>query len=148
MRVLALAGVVVALAACTASVDNGNVDVDPMTDRIGDWSGDLEPQAGTQVLGRVAAQSAVASTGVSVTISGASAGARHPWHIYRGTCGSNGPIVGDASVYPVLSAGSDGIASASANLNVGLSEDASYYVNIHRSPNDLGTIVACGQLRH
>lgn len=148
MRVLALAGVVVALAACTASMDNGGLDVDPVTDRIGDWRGDLESQAGTQVLGRVAAQSALTSTGVSVTISGAAAGARHPWHIHQGTCGSNGPIVGNPSAYPVLSPGSDGIASASANLNVGLSEDARYYVNIHRSPGDLGTIVACGPLRH
>ena len=146
MRALALLGVV-ALAACTASMEDGDLDVDPITDEIGDWSGELTPRSGSSVRGSVAAESAVATTGVSVTIAGASPGARHPWHIHRGTCGSGGAIVGGADAYPVLTAGNDGIASASANLKVGLSEDGQYYVNIHRSPSDLGTIVACGPLR-
>lgn len=145
MRALALIGIV-SLAACTVST-NGGVDVDPVTDRIGDWSGTLAPQANSRIVGAVEARSAVATSGVSVTISGATPGARHPWHIHRGTCGSNGAIVGDAGAYPVLTVGSDGVASASANLAVHLDEDGSYYVKIHRSPQDLGTIVACGSLR-
>ena len=145
MRALLLIGVA-SLAACTVST-NGGLDVDPVTDVIGDWSGNLASQGNSGIQGAVAAESAVATTGVSVTISGAASGGRHPWHIHRGTCGSGGPIVGDAGAYPVLNVGSNGIASASANLDVALSEDGQYYVNIHRSPQDLGTIVACGALR-
>lgn len=139
-------GLLAVLAGCTVST-NGDVDVDPITDRIGDWSGTLEPQNDTRIRGSVEAQSAAATTGVSLTIAGAASGARHPWHIHRGTCGSGGPIVGDASAYPVLMVRADGVASASADLDVALSEDGSYYVNVHRSPQDLGTIVACGPLR-
>jgi hypothetical protein len=137
---------VAALAACTVHT-NGGLDVDPVSDVVGDWRGQLEPRSDTRIRGAVEAQSAAATTGVSVTISGAESGARHPWHIHRGTCGSNGPIVGDPSAYPVLAVGTDGVASASADLNVALSEDGSYYVKLHRSPQDLGTIVSCGALR-
>lgn len=134
---------VAALGAC--AIHDG--DVDPVTDLIGDWSGELREQSDTRIRGAVRAQSAVATTGVSLSIAGAQSGARHPWHIHRGTCGSGGPIVGDASAYPVLAVGGNGQASASANLNVALNEDGSYYVNVHRSPSDLGTIVSCGALR-
>lgn len=145
MRPLLLMGLL-ALTACAASTNDG-IDVDPVTDVIGDWNADLSQRGGSSVRGSAVARSAVATTGVSVTISRADAGARHPWHIHRGTCGSGGDIVGDATAYPVLAVGTNGVASASADITVGLSEDARYYVNIHRSPQDLDTIVACGELR-
>lgn len=146
MRALLLTGLI-ALTGCAVST-NGGIDVDPVTDLIGDWRADLDSRNDSGIRGAVAARSAVASTGVSVTISGANSGARHPWHIHRGTCGSGGDIVGDPAAYPVLSVGANGVASASADLAVGLHEDRQYYVNIHRSAQDLGTIVACGPLRH
>ncbi|MBW3552730.1 MAG: hypothetical protein KY466_04420 [Gemmatimonadetes bacterium] len=145
MRALLLIGLT-ALTACTVST-NGGVDVDPVTDLMGDWEGQLSPQNNSGIVGAVAARSAVATTGVSLSIAGATSGARHPWHIHRGTCGSGGAIVGDAGAYPVLQVGANGQASASADLNVALSEDGQYYINVHRSPQDLGTIVACGALR-
>lgn len=145
MRAMALIGII-ALAGCAVSTEDG-VDVDPITDRIGDWEASLAAQGNSGVLGTVAARSAAATSAASITISGAQSGARHPWHIHRGTCGSNGPIVGDASAYPVLVAGSNGVASASAELDVHLDEDGAYYVNVHRSPSDLGTIISCGALR-
>lgn len=145
MRPLLFIGLL-ALTACAASTNDG-IDVDPVTDVIGDWSADLSPRGQSSVRGSAEARSAAATTGVSVTISGAEARARHPWHIHRGTCGSGGDIVGDAAAYPVLSVGADGGASASADITVPLSEDARYYVNIHSSPQDLATIVACGELR-
>ena len=145
MRALALIGIVT-LAACTVSTENG-IDVDPITDRIGDWEASLAAQGNSGVLGAVAARSAAATSAASITISGATPGARHPWHIHRGTCGSNGAIVGSAAAYPVLEVGSNGIASASAQLDVHLDEGGLYYVNVHRSPTDLGTIVSCGALR-
>ena len=145
MKALVLIGIA-ALTACTVSTSNG-IDVDPVTDLMGDWSADLASQNNSGILGAAAARSAVATTGVSLTISGATSGARHPWHIHRGTCGSGGSIVGDAGDYPVLQVRSDGVASATADLDVALSEDGQYHVNVHRSPQDMGTIVACGALR-
>ena len=136
------------LAACTVRREGGDIDVDPATDRIGNWNATLQPVNNSGVRGSVAARSAVATSGASITISGATQGGQHPWHVHRGRCGDNGPIVGDANAYPVLQVGSNGNASASANLRVGLSEDATYYVNVHRSPANLGTIIACGALTH
>ncbi|HEX6559556.1 MAG TPA: hypothetical protein VF021_08835 [Longimicrobiales bacterium] len=145
MRKMVLAGICL-LAACTAHTENGKVSVQPITDRIGDWSATLTPQNNSGVRGSVAARSAAISTGVSISIAGASSGAQHPWHVHRGGCSDNGAVVGDGSKYPVLSAGADGTASASANIDVGLTEDAVYSVNVHKSPTELNVIVACGTL--
>jgi hypothetical protein len=61
-------------------------------------------------------------------------------------CGDNGPIVGSASAYPTLSVNMEGRASANASIGTALNEHDSYYVNVHNSPTDLGTIVGCGKL--
>jgi hypothetical protein len=135
------------LAACTVRRDGSNIDVDPVTDRIGDWSATLQPVNSSGVRGAVNARSSVAATGVSITISGGGSGGRHPWHVHRGTCGQNGAILGGADEYPLLEIGASGNASASANLEVGLSEDSQYSVNVHRSATEMGTIIACGDLR-
>jgi hypothetical protein len=43
--------------------------------------------------------------------------------------------------------GADGRAEASARLlDLKLNEAKKYHVNVHRSPNDLPTIIACGDL--
>jgi hypothetical protein len=146
MRRLLLVGLVI-LGSCTVRRDGSDIDVDPVTDRIGDWSATLAPVNNSGVRGAVSARSAVAATGVSITIGGGSMGGRHPWHVHRGGCAQNGAIVGGADEYPLLDVGSGGNASASANLEVGLSEDAQYSVNVHRSATELGTILACGELR-
>lgn len=145
MRTVLMLGVI-SLAACTAST-NGGVDIDPATDMIGDWRATLEPENETFIRGAAEARSAVATSGIALSIAGADSGAEHPWHIHNGTCGSGGSIVGDPDAYPVLRVGADGTASASADLLVGLDEDANYHVNVHQSPQALGTIVACGPLR-
>ncbi len=85
-------------------------------------------------------------TRANLTLSGGSAGGVHPWHIHEGTCSSGGPIVGDPSAYPVLQPDAGGNASATVALDVGLSTDADYHVNIHQSPDD-DTVVGCGDLR-
>lgn len=144
-NILVIAAVV--LAACTVRQTDGGIDVDPATDRIGDWSAELQSQGNSPVLGSVAARSALTNTGVSITIGRANSGDRHPWHIHSGTCGSGGAIVGDPTKYPLLQVGQNGNASASAHIDVGLSEDRSYHINVHRSSSQMGTIIACGNLR-
>ncbi|HEY0809845.1 MAG TPA: hypothetical protein VGD49_06765 [Longimicrobiales bacterium] len=138
-----------ALAACTArQTESGGIDIDPVSDRVGNWTASLTPQNGSGISGQVAARSELMSSGVSVTIWGAKSGDTHPWHVHRGTCGNDMGIVGGAEAYPALQVGANGNASASANLKTPLSEDASYFVNVHKSPSELGTIVSCGPLNH
>lgn len=133
----------VALGACASS---GEPDV-MITRSIADSRGELSEVDDSGVVGAAAARTGWGQTGVSVAIAGAEDGAQHPWHVHSGTCGSGGPIVGSATAYPVLSVGGNGRATAQATLALELMPAESYYVNIHQSPTDLGTIVACGALR-
>jgi len=52
--------------------------------------------------------------------------------------------VGDSSAYPLLEPDARG--TATATLQVELDPDAKYYINLHTSPDDLDTIVGCGDL--
>ena len=86
------------------------------------------------------------SSVVTLTISNATAGGVHPWHVHRGRCGDNGPIVGDAALYKPLAVDATGTASANARLNVPLPGSGDYYVNVHALASNMGTIVSCGNL--
>lgn len=70
----------------------------------------------------------------------------YPWHVHEGYCGSGGSIVGDAAAYGEVTTDAGGEGQATADLAIDLAPDANYYVNVHASPNDLGTIVACGEV--
>ncbi|MEP6991057.1 MAG: hypothetical protein ABJA80_09030 [bacterium] len=83
---------------------------------------------------------------VMVSISNATPGGQHPWHVHMGRCGSNGPVVGNAGAYKPLVVNGDGNASENASLSVALPYMNDYYVNVHASPTNMGTIVACGNL--
>lgn len=86
------------------------------------------------------------STQADVEISGAEPNAQHPWHIHSGECGTIGPIVGNAAAYSALTANADGEATGSATIDVALEPDSGYYINIHKSPVETETIVACGPI--
>ncbi len=135
----------VVLAACS-SAGNDTGDIDPVSDQIGDWDSNIQPVGNFTVRGTAKAQSVGVGTGVTISITGATGGAQHPWHVHRGVCGDNGPIVGDPGNYPVLNASTEGNAAANATIGTALNERESYYVNVHNSPTDLGTIVGCGKL--
>lgn len=70
----------------------------------------------------------------------------YPWHVHAGTCGSGGAIIGNADEYPLLEAGGAGLGNVTADFSANVNPDGQYYVNIHRSEEDLGTIIACGNL--
>lgn len=146
MRTLAATAAIILLAACSSGGTNDTGDVDPVADRVGDWSSDIAPVGNFTVRGTAKAQSVGVGTGVTISIENAPHHAQHPWHVHRGKCGDNGPIVGEAGNYPVLSVNMEGKASANATIGVALNEQESYYVNVHNSPTDLGTIVGCGKL--
>src|SRR5687768_8099586 len=138
----------VVLAACTARQDDGNVDVDPVSDVIGNWSSTLTPQNNSGITGSATVQSRAAGSKVTVDITGATNGNVHPWHVHRGTCGNDKGIVGGAAEYKALQVGSNGTARGEEDLPVALNEDETYFINVHKSPSDLATIVACGALAH
>lgn len=136
------------VAGACASNSQGGDDKDSISATTGDWSAELSPRNGSAVRGELKLQSAVIGAGANISISGAVAGASHPWHVHLGTCANSGAIVGSAGSYPVLVAGTDGKASANATISAALSEGSAYSVNVHRSPNDLATIIACGDLKN
>jgi hypothetical protein len=55
-------------------------------------------------------------------------------------------VVGPASAYAPLQAGAAGTATGNAELELTLNEARDYHVNVHASPSDMATIVACGDL--
>lgn len=87
-----------------------------------------------------------AETRVHVEVENATPGGQHPWHVHRGHCGTDQGILGPAERYGILEVGGDGKASREVTLPVALPRSGSYMVNVHASPQNLGTIVACGNL--
>jgi hypothetical protein len=82
---------------------------------------------------------------ITVSIVGAQPGSTHPWHVHDGKCtDASPPIVGDPTAYPPLVVGSNGTATATAHISVKLNEARNYIINVHASPTNLATIVACG----
>jgi Cu/Zn superoxide dismutase len=110
----------------------------------------LTPQKGGTIAGTasVEAGSSAGTTTATVSLTGAKPGSVYPWHVHVGKCGMTpgGKVWGDPSAYKPLTAGSDGTAKATATISMALPTSGDYYVNIHASPSDLGTIVSCGNL--
>lgn len=98
------------------------------------------------VTGAATAETSLNTTTVTASISGATPGATHPWHIHYGTCQDDQGIVGAPDAYPHLAPGPNGEATAMATVGVVLQANQPYFVNVHASPQELETIVACGQL--
>ena len=127
----------------TGAVD---VDVESPTTKGEDWSGSLSPRGGSAITGSFKAFVADGKTTVTVNLANAMAGQRLPWHVHNGTCSNDMGIYGDASMYPVIVVANDGTASVNTVLNYSLDEAKDYFVNVHASPTNLQTIVACGDL--
>lgn len=150
MRILAIVALV-ALAACAAREEPDEPETSVFDADLERWQGTLRPQSGSNIRGSVDARTAWVAGGpgrtiASISIAGARSDAHHPWHIHQGTCESGGPIIGNTAAYSALHVGADGTATARATLSVGLNPNQNYHVNVHRSPENLGTIVACGNI--
>lgn len=152
MRIAILAAAFLLSAACSRTV---KVETDPGTGKVDvDVQPPNQPEGYTGTLAAVGASglggSATGTTGndsthVTVNVTGGTPGATLPWHIHDGKCTDAGPpVVGDASAYPPLVIGADGTATVQAHIAVGLNEAKNYIINVHASPTNLGTIVACG----
>jgi hypothetical protein len=141
----------VLLAACGGQSGNTNTEAEPVGFMGAQWSATLAPAAGSpapQVTGTatVMGNADSSQTRVEVALSGATPGTAFPWHLHRGTCGSDQGIVGDASAYKAMTAGINGRATATATLDMPMPKSGEYMINVHASPTDMGTIVACGNL--
>lgn len=112
-----------------------------------EWTATVQPRAGTDVRANFSASSVTGVTSAAINMIGGTPGGTHPWHIHEGTCGSGGPIVGEADAYPALRPNSAGGATATARVRTQLVGGRDYHVNIHRSPQALNEIIGCGNLR-
>lgn len=140
MRITAIAAACLVALGCASGGSNGDGEF------ITDFDASLTSRGGSTVTGTARAVASLGRTAVTLEIDGARPGARHPWHVHEGRCGSGGAIVGSASSYPVLEVDEDGSERASGTIDVQLDDDRDYHVNVHASPSDLQTIVACGAL--
>ncbi|HEX8905687.1 MAG TPA: hypothetical protein VF771_12625, partial [Longimicrobiaceae bacterium] len=130
MRVATLLAATLVVAACAKTVkvetdpNSGKVDVDVQrTGAAEGWRGTLNPVGGSGVSGTATGTTGHDMTHVVVSVMGATAGARLPWHVHEGKCGdASPPIAGPASAYPPLVVGSDGRATAEAHLPMQLNE--------------------------
>lgn len=112
-----------------------------------EWVATLAPEGGFVGLeGTVSAVTMGHSTTAVAQIEGSTPGAIHPWHIHRGECGSGGPILGEREGYRPLRVAEDGRAEASATVNIQLDPEVEYHINVHESPDETGTVIACGSL--
>jgi hypothetical protein len=152
MRTAGIVGLVVSLAAlgCGGHGVKINPDAQPIANR---WNATLSTPAGlagaVQVRGSgwMGAKDKDASqTEAYVAIENAVPGGRHPWHVHVGQCGADRGVLGPADAYPILKVGGNGKADATAKLPIPLPLTGQYFVNVHASPSNMGTIVACGNL--
>ena len=142
------------LAALAACGGGRAVEIDPEQQAIGTrWNATLATPAelvgatqvgGTGWMGSDGRESG--RTEAAVAITNAAPGGRHPWHVHVGQCGNDQGIYGEAGEYPVLQVKGDGRASATARLDVPLPTSGQYFINVHASEANLGTIIACGNL--
>lgn len=148
---LLLLAAVSSAAACHSYSGQADTDTTPVGFMGARWSATLTAQPGSpapQVSGTatVLGNADSTQTRIDVSLTSAAPEAKLPWHLHRGSCGNDQGIVGDASAYTPLTVSSDGRATASATLDVPMPRSGEYMINIHASPTDMKTIVACGNL--
>jgi hypothetical protein len=112
------------------------------------WTTTLESMNGSTVkgTGSLAPGSGASSSVATVSITGGTASATYPWHVHMGKCPGGG-VFGPGSAYKPITAASDGSGTATANLPVAAPATGDYHINVHASPTDMKTIVACGELK-
>jgi len=148
LTALVLAAALAATACASRQVEVVNTDAAAATAMTAmTMTATLAPMSGTTIAGTATAAHGEADAFRStVSITGATASSTHPWHVHSGRCGDNGPIVGPANAYPPLQVDANGAATANATIPVAM-PSAPLYVNVHLSPTQMGTIVACGNLQ-
>jgi hypothetical protein len=153
MRIASAAGLIavaVTFTGCGGRAVEINQDEKPV---MGRWNATLATPAGLSGALQVQGSGWMGQSGkdtmetlAHVEISNAPPGGRHPWHVHKGQCGSDQGILGPADAYPLLEVGGDGKAEKDAKLPIPAPMQGQYFINVHAAPNNMGTIVACGNL--
>lgn len=152
MRTTLAAGLIVS--AMALGCGGRSVEIDPDAQLVANrWNATLSTPAGLagalQVKGTGwmgLRKKDSSETEAYVAIENAAPGGRHPWHVHVGQCGSDQGVLGPADAYPILKVGGNGKADATAKLSLMLPRQGQYFINVHASPSNMGTIVACGNL--
>lgn len=79
---------------------------------------------------------------VTVLLQGTPAGGKHPMHFHAGNCDSNGDVVVPLNDLD----GTTGTSRTVVNVPYGAIVGGDHYLNVHLSADDMGTIVACGEV--
>ncbi|NUO63477.1 MAG: hypothetical protein HOQ34_07905 [Gemmatimonadaceae bacterium] len=155
---IALSALALATAAACASrpvetTSTGGVAPSPATSPTADMSGmphfsaTLAPVNGSGISGTAMIHGMNGRQMVELSINGAPASATLPWHVHSGSCADGmTPIVGDPANYTALGTSNDGTARIMADLPINFVAGQKYHVNVHKSPTEMGTIVACGDI--
>ena len=153
MRVILTAGLIlsaVAFGGCGGHGVKIDPDARPLANR---WNATLSTPAGLagalQVRGTGwigPREKDATKSEAYVAIENAPPGGEHPWHVHVGQCGSDQGIYGPADAYPLLKVGGNGKADATAKLDLPMPATGQYFINVHASRANMGTIVACGNL--
>lgn len=111
------------------------------------WRATADPAGGVGPNAEAIIRGGAEGTTIHVDLDGGESGATYPWHIHSGDCGDpQPPIVGAADAYPPIVVGEGGEGDAEATIGTTLESDGEYILNIHLSPTQLDTIVACGKV--
>lgn len=112
------------------------------------WKGKFSGKEGSKLTGDVSITPTADGAGaeVNVMIMGDAPGAVRPWHIHIGSCAKGGGVLGGGRAYTPMTMDGTGHGMAKATLPVAVPDTGSYYVNIHESAGNMGSIVACGDL--
>ena len=125
---------------------SGGAEVDD-SEFVVDFAATLHGTTGYPNLhGSARAVASLGTTAITVSLSGAQAGASHPWHLHYGDCDSGGSIVGAARSYDPITPDDDGTDRVTTTVGVQLNDDTSYHVNVHLSADRMDVIIACGEL--
>ncbi|MBA2459198.1 MAG: hypothetical protein H0V43_09635 [Gemmatimonadales bacterium] len=155
MRIPMGAGLAVASLVVAACGGGGRpVEINPREQMVGTrWNATLATPAelvgATEVRGTGwmgAADRDSSRTRAQVSILNAVPGGEHPWHVHVGRCGNDQGILGPPEAYDPLTVGGNGQAESTAELPVPVPSSGQYFINVHASANNMGTIVACGNL--
>jgi superoxide dismutase, Cu-Zn family len=127
---------------------NGTTAVTPDPEEL-EWIGDLVGLQGWEHLTGEAAFRWTEGTGTitaGIVLAGDEPGAVRPWHVHVNSCAQGGGIFGSDAQYPRLTIGADGTAAAVVDVPVTPNPDALYHVNVHLSNDEMGVIIACGDV--
>lgn len=154
MRTSVTAGLILSVLGLGACGGGGGVRINPDVQPVaGRWNAILSTPAALAGVTQVRGTGWMGSHGKDTTrteahvaIENAAPGGQHPWHVHVGQCGADRGILGPADAYSVLKVNGSGKAEGDATLPLVMPRSGQYFINVHASASNMGTIVACGNL--